>query len=95
MFHRISDEIDMIKSGVYDKKNNPLKNAPHPVDYISPVKGLKNESSQTWDKPYSIQEAYFPLGWIHKRGKYWPPVGRIDNTLGDRKPIFESFYEDF
>lgn len=48
-----------------------------------------------YDKPYSIQEAYFPLSWIHKRGKFWPPVGRINNVIGDRKPIFETEYEDF
>jgi len=91
VFYRISQEIQNISEGVYPADNNPLKNAPHSVDLICSVDG-KQDKGMKWDKPYSIQEAYFPLKWINERGKFWPPVGRIDNVGGDRNPIFEKEY---
>jgi glycine dehydrogenase len=91
VFHRIKDEIDLISDGVYPSDNNPLKNAPHSVHLMCSVDGTKDQENK-WDKPYSIQEAYFPLKWINQRGKFWPPVGRIDNVGGDRNPIFEKEY---
>lgn len=87
VFHKISEEIESVKSGEFDKLDNPLKNAPHPVDLLISKSGA-------WEKPYSIEQAYFPLSWIKIRGKFWPSVGRIDNVGGDRKPIFEKHYKD-
>lgn len=37
-----------------------------------------------WNHCYSKQIAAFPLPWVQTRGKYWPPVGRIDEAHGDR-----------
>jgi glycine dehydrogenase len=39
--------------------------------------------SQTWDRPYSREQAAFPLPWV-RESKFWPTVGRIDNAYGDR-----------
>ena len=36
-----------------------------------------------WPHPYTREQAAFPLPFVRER-KYWPPVGRIDNTYGDR-----------
>jgi glycine dehydrogenase len=51
-----------------------LKNAPHPADLL-----LATE----WSRPYPRDKAAYPLPWV-KANKYWPPVGRINNTFGDR-----------
>ncbi len=69
----IRKEIEDIKNGKLDKENNPLKNAPHSMDYISDEK----------KQPYSTEQAFFPLPYVKKR-KFWPSVARIDNAYGDR-----------
>ncbi len=51
----------------------------------------------TWSRPYSKEEAFFPLHAL-REDKYWPPVGRIDNVYGDRHlicscPPMESYNE--
>ena len=73
----IKGEIDKISSGAWDRNNNPLKQAPHTVSMIT---------SDAWDSPYSRSEAAFPAPWTKSR-KFWPPVARIDNALGDRNLI--------
>ena len=62
-----------IEEGRADPRNNVLKNAPHPADLLL----------GEWDRPYSREEAFFALPWVQE-DKYWPPVGRVDNTYGDR-----------
>jgi glycine dehydrogenase len=39
-----------------------------------------------WKHPYSREEAAYPLAGDH-RGKYWPPVRRIDQAYGDRNLV--------
>jgi glycine dehydrogenase len=68
----IKKEIDEITSGVLPRDNNPLINAPH-----------SHEDLNKWDRPYSLERAFFPTDDI-KNNKYWPPVNRIDNVYGDR-----------
>jgi glycine dehydrogenase len=70
----IADEISKVTNGLFDKENNPLKNAPHTAEVI-----LANE----WNRPYTREEAAYPVGRLRKN-KYWPPVGRADNVYGDR-----------
>jgi len=70
----IRQEAAAIESGEADADNNPLKRAPHTVEDVS---------SDTWDRPYSREQAAFPAPWTRVH-KYWPPVSRIDNTYGDR-----------
>tara|TARA_Y100000590_G_C15149993_1_gene799479 strand:- start:160 stop:633 length:474 start_codon:yes stop_codon:yes gene_type:complete len=70
----IYNEIKKIENGIFDKDDNPLKNAPHTIDEIS---------SDEWNHKYTRQEASFPIIYL-KNKKYWPPVARIDNVYGDR-----------
>jgi glycine dehydrogenase len=71
---QIHAEIMQIERGEVEPKNNVLKNAPHTAQCVT---------SDSWDRPYSRQQAAFPLPWVAKN-KYWPPVARIDNVHGDR-----------
>ena len=36
-----------------------------------------------WNRPYSREEAAFPLPWV-KAKKFWPSNGRIDDVYGDK-----------
>ena len=70
-------EIKSIESGVADKKDNLLKNAPH-TQYVI----CNNE----WKHPYTREEAAYPLFFV-KENKFWPSVSRVNNTHGDRHLI--------
>jgi glycine dehydrogenase len=73
----IRTEIAAITDGKADPKDNVLKNAPHTAEDVS---------SDTWDHPYSREEAAYPLPWV-RANKVWPTVGRIDNPYGDRNLV--------
>ncbi|MEY4485392.1 MAG: aminomethyl-transferring glycine dehydrogenase, partial [Verrucomicrobiota bacterium] len=73
----IHGEIESIETGLMDAANNPLKHAPHTAESLL---------GETWDRPYTREEAAFPLPWV-KADKYWPTVGRIDNVYGDRNLV--------
>jgi glycine dehydrogenase len=73
----IRREIRLIEEGSLDKKDNPLKNAPHTMFQIC---------SDEWKKPYSRELAAFPLDFV-KENKFWPSVARVNNTHGDRNLI--------
>ncbi len=70
----IRGEIRRIESGELPADNNPLKHAPHSQADI-----IDGE----WNRPYSRQEAVFPLPWV-AANKFWPSVNRIDDVYGDR-----------
>ncbi len=72
---RIREEIAALENGQADPEDNPIKNAPHTHEML-----LEQE---TWTRPYSKAQAFFPLPAL-REDKYWPPVGRIDNVYGDR-----------
>ena len=74
---RIREEIRAIELGTIDPKDNPLKNAPHTAAALT---------AADWSHPYSREEAVFPVAGLQD-GKYWPPVGRIDNSYGDRNLV--------
>ena len=71
---KIKGEIDKVKSGDFDKLDNPLKNAPH-----TNVELTSNE----WLHKYEREIAAYPTAAL-KSYKYWPPVARIDNVYGDK-----------
>ncbi|MGV6396496.1 aminomethyl-transferring glycine dehydrogenase [Pseudomonas caspiana] len=84
---KIREEIRAVESGVLDKEDNPLKNAPHTAAEIV----------GEWSHPYSREQAVYPVESLID-GKYWPPVGRVDNVFGDRNlicacPSIESYQE--
>ena len=73
----IRAEAAAIESGALDKKDNPLKNAPHTQDMV--VTG-------DWTHPYTREQAAFPAPWLIER-KFWPFVGRVDNAYGDKNLV--------
>ena len=73
----IYHEIQAVEKAEADKTDNVLKNAPHTQHVIC---------NDNWDHGYSRQQAAFPLEYI-KENKFWPSVGRINNTYGDRNLI--------
>jgi len=73
----IREEIKDIEEDNIDKKNNPLKNAPHTQLAIA---------TDQWTRPYSREKAAFPLDYV-KQNKFWPVVARVNNTVGDRNLI--------
>ncbi len=74
---QIKEEIEKIQRKEIDATDNPLKNAPHTVEVIT---------AENWNHPYSREEAAFPLPYV-KEGKFWPSVGRVNNSHGDRNLI--------
>ena len=68
----------MVVENKYHKTDNPLKNAPHTLEFV-----MKPE----WNHSYTREEAAFPLKAVRSRGKFWPTVSRIDNAYGDRNLI--------
>jgi glycine dehydrogenase len=73
----IREEIERVKTGKLDRKNNPLKNAPHTAEMVSGTE---------WMFSYSREEAAYPLPYL-KQKKFWPSVARIDNVYGDRNLV--------
>jgi glycine dehydrogenase len=70
----IRKEMQDIEDGKLEKMDNPLKNAPHTALTMT---------SDTWNHKYSREQAAFPVPSL-KNNKFWPSVGRINNTYGDR-----------
>jgi glycine dehydrogenase len=73
----IRREIEDVASGKADKTDNVLKNAPHTAAVVT---------AEEWNHPYSRRAAAYPLAWVGER-KFWPSVGRVNNTHGDRNLI--------
>jgi glycine dehydrogenase len=72
----IAGEIARVKSGDWDRLDNPLKNAPHTAF----------EVAGDWTHPYPRELAVYPLPWV-RDAKFWPHVKRIDNAAGDRNLV--------
>lgn len=70
----IFSEILLIEKNTLDKKDNPLKNAPHTLEMVC---------GNDWNKTYSREQAAFPIDYV-KNNKFWPFVARVNNTYGDR-----------
>jgi glycine dehydrogenase len=69
----IRDEIRRIETGEWTLDASPLKHAPH----------TEADMVGDWTRPYSRQQAVFPLPWVAEN-KFWPYVNRIDDVYGDR-----------
>ncbi len=72
----IREEIRAVERGQLNADDNPLKNAPHTAA----------ELVGEWTHPYSREQAVYPTRSLID-GKYWPPVGRVDNVFGDRNLV--------
>ncbi|WDF54947.1 aminomethyl-transferring glycine dehydrogenase [Mucilaginibacter sp. KACC 22063] len=73
----IRHEIEDVAKGTLDKTDNPLKNAPHTAAVVT---------GNEWEHPYTRQKAAFPLPYVTQY-KFWPSVGRVNDTYGDRTLI--------
>ncbi len=60
-----------------DEPNNIMKNAPHTLAMLT---------ADTWDFPYSREQAAYPLAFIAEN-KFWPTVRRVDDAYGDRNLV--------
>jgi len=83
----IHAELEKIRSGAWDRADNPVKNAPHTA----------LELAGDWKHGYSREDAAYPKPWL-RAAKFWPPVKRIDNVAGDRNlvctcPPIEAYAE--
>jgi glycine dehydrogenase len=82
----IRGEIQQIIDGKQTIDGSPLRNAPHTIGAIA---------ATSWERSYSREEGAFPATLtglipgelIGTRGKYWPPVARIDGAFGDRNLV--------
>jgi glycine dehydrogenase len=87
----IRAEADAVAAGRWPADDNPLVNAPHTAQSVI----LGDNGSGEWEHAYSREEAVYPVRSLI-RGKYWPPVRRIDQAYGDRNlvcacPPIEAF----
>jgi glycine dehydrogenase len=73
----IHGEITLIEEGKSDRTDNALKHAPHTQHVIC---------ADEWSHAYSRTQAAFPLPYV-KENKFWPSIGRVNNTYGDRNLI--------
>jgi glycine dehydrogenase len=73
----IKAEALEVAAGRWPADDNPLVNAPHTAQAIAGAE---------WPHPYSREQAVYPVPSL-VRGKYWPPVRRIDNAYGDRNLV--------
>ena len=70
----IRQEIAQVEAGTWPRDDHPLKHAPHTAAAVA---------ADDWAHAYPRQVAAYPVASL-KRGKYWAPVGRVDNVWGDR-----------
>lgn len=73
----IRAEIAEVEEGQADQKENVLKGAPHTAEVVT---------ADEWDRAYSRQTAAYPLAYVKER-KFWPSVGRVNESQGDRTLI--------
>ncbi|VAV93913.1 Glycine dehydrogenase [decarboxylating] (glycine cleavage system P protein) [hydrothermal vent metagenome] len=83
----IRAEIAEVEAGKISAEESVVRHAPHVHELLL----------EDWAAKYSKQQAFFPLDYI-RDDKFWPPVGRIDNVLGDRNlvctcPPIEEYLE--
>lgn len=80
----IKKEIELVQSGVWDKDNNPLKNAPHTADFLL---------SDKLPADYPKEIAAYPLPFVKLRGKYWPSCRRVDDLHGDKNLNVAGYHD--
>ena len=73
----IREEIRAVELGIADRRDNPLKNAPHTMNVVM---------ADEWEHAYSREQAAFPAPWSRER-KFWPHVARVNNAAGDRNLV--------
>jgi glycine dehydrogenase len=87
----IKAEADAVAAGRWPADDNPLVHAPHTAQAVI----MGDSGTDEWAHAYTREEAVYPVRSLI-RGKYWPPVRRIDQAYGDRNlvcacPPIEAF----
>ncbi|MDR1633601.1 MAG: aminomethyl-transferring glycine dehydrogenase [Bifidobacteriaceae bacterium] len=72
----ITAEAGQVEDGEWPLEDSPLRNAPHTAAALL---------AAGWTAPYSRALGAYPAG--STAAKYWPPVGRVDATYGDRNLV--------
>jgi glycine dehydrogenase len=72
----IRNEIRAVEQGAIQATDSPLRHAPHTVADVT---------ASEWTRAYSRKTGCFPAG--ASASKYFPPVGRLDNSYGDRNLV--------
>ncbi len=70
----IRAEIRRVEQGDWPRDDHPLRHAPHTAQAVC---------ASDWTHAYPRELAAYPVPGL-RRGKYWSPVGRVDNVYGDR-----------
>jgi glycine dehydrogenase len=73
----IYSEIKQVENGEVDAVDNVLKNAPHICTEVC---------GDEWSHPYLRSKAAYPTTFTLIK-KFWPTVGRVDSTYGDRNLV--------
>ena len=73
----IRNEVEEVIKGIADKTDNVLHNAPHTASMVI---------ADNWKHSYSREKAAFPVAYV-RANKFWPTVGRINDTYGDRNLV--------
>jgi glycine dehydrogenase len=73
----IRGEIREVELGILDRRDNPLKNAPHTQAVVI---------ADEWSHAYTREQAAYPMPWVRER-KFWPHVSRVNNAAGDRNLV--------
>jgi glycine dehydrogenase len=73
----IRGEIREVELGLLDRRDNPLKNAPHTQAVVI---------ADEWSHAYTREQAAYPMPWVRER-KFWPHVSRVNNAAGDRNLV--------
>ncbi|WP_371113425.1 aminomethyl-transferring glycine dehydrogenase [Microbacterium sp. cf332] len=73
----IRAEADRVAAGKWPADDNPLVGAPHTAEAVV---------TSDWSHAYTREDAVYPVRSL-VRGKYWPPVRRIDQAYGDRNLV--------
>jgi glycine dehydrogenase len=74
---KIKEEIDAVAAGEIAHEDSPLYHAPHTAEEVV---------SDSWDRHYPREQGAYPVDSL-RDDKYWPPVGRVDNSYGDRNVV--------
>jgi len=72
----IARELDDVRQGRIAASESPLHHAPHTIEDVV----------GEWNRPYSREQALFPLPYLRNR-VYYTPVSRIDAAFGDRNLV--------
>ncbi|XP_054764125.2 glycine dehydrogenase (decarboxylating), mitochondrial-like [Lytechinus pictus] len=85
----IRSEIQDIQDGRIEAKDSSIKNAPHTAASVM---------TADWNRPYTREQAVYPLPFVRPDTKFWPSVGRVDDVFGDQNlkcscPPVEAYSE--